>query len=141
MSETTQTHLFELRGVWTGGLGGGGCLEAGQLAVNLAVPKALGGPGGATNPEELLLGAAASCFLITLAATVRRFGLEPEALEVASVGSFAFDGRRLTLTGIEHRPRVRLKGGDPTKLREAYDAAEAGCMVSQALRVPVKVRV
>jgi Ohr subfamily peroxiredoxin len=36
--------------------------DDGLLGLNLALPKALGGNGGATNPEQLFVGGYAACF-------------------------------------------------------------------------------
>ena len=52
---TTQAHV-------TGGRAGHGETSDGLLKVDLAMPKELGGPGGATNPEELFAAGYAACF-------------------------------------------------------------------------------
>ena len=36
--------------------------EDGQLSVDVRVPKEMGGPGGATNPEQLFAAGYAACF-------------------------------------------------------------------------------
>ena len=42
------------------------------------------GPGAGTNPDEMLLGAAATCYIITLAAMLERSGIHQEALTMES---------------------------------------------------------
>ncbi|MGW0455275.1 MULTISPECIES: organic hydroperoxide resistance protein [Gordonia] len=43
----------------------------GQLDLDLAIPKELGGPGGATNPEQLFAAGYAACFHSALRAVAR----------------------------------------------------------------------
>ena len=77
-------HHFELKGTWRGGLFGKGQVGCGNLASEISVPTELKGPGMGTNPEELLLGASAACYLITLAAILERRQLKVESLSLAS---------------------------------------------------------
>ncbi len=43
----------------------------GQLDLDLAIPKELGGPGGATNPEQLFAAGYAACFHSALRTVAR----------------------------------------------------------------------
>ena len=54
-STSTQAHV-------TGGRAGHGETSDGLLSVDLAMPKELGGQGGATNPEQLFAIGYAACF-------------------------------------------------------------------------------
>ena len=60
--------LYSTTVVVTGGDAGHGRASGiarsddGQLAVDLRMPKALGGPGGGTNPEQLFAAGYAACF-------------------------------------------------------------------------------
>jgi organic hydroperoxide reductase OsmC/OhrA len=56
-------HEYKVNVSWQGGRDGQGRLEAPESGESfpLAVPAEFGGPGGATNPEELLTSAIASC--------------------------------------------------------------------------------
>jgi len=45
-----------------GGRGGQVQTDDGSFKLKLAVPQAMGGPGGAPNPEQLFAGAFAACF-------------------------------------------------------------------------------
>ncbi len=44
----------------------------------------MNGPGEGTNPDEMLLGAAATCFVITYAAMLERANIEKESLTLSS---------------------------------------------------------
>jgi osmotically inducible protein OsmC len=54
--------LYSTKVTATGGRHGSIRSDDGLLDLNLALPKALGGKGGATNPEQLLAGGYAACF-------------------------------------------------------------------------------
>ena len=60
------------------------------------------GPGIGTNPDEMLLGAAATCYIITLAAMLERSGISHEGLElvgcVARVSRFRPSTTRASTT-------------------------------------------
>jgi len=130
-------HVFSLSGSWSGGTAGHGQIQAGALEADVSVPGQLGGPGQGTNPEELLLGAASSCYLITLAAICTRRALPIVSITLESDARFTAPPA-LKLLGIVHRPVITFDGPDDEASREAIrDAAhraELFCMVSGALR-------
>ena len=139
------THQFKLKGSWTGGLLGDGEIAVGSLLSEISVPSSLQGPGKGTNPEEMLLGAAATCYLITLGAILERRKVPVEALEIASDGEVFQDGPTLRFTHIVHRPTIRLAlaatDAHKTAAREATEMAGKGCMISHALKGNVSVTV
>ncbi len=55
-------HTFYLDAHWDGGRNSTGTIEAGNLKQSISIPKEMDGPGVGTNPDEMLLGAAATCF-------------------------------------------------------------------------------
>ena len=61
--------------------------DDGQLDLDLATPGAQGGPGGATNPEQLFAAGYAGCFHSALKATARAEGLNlADSTVTVSVG-------------------------------------------------------
>ncbi len=61
--------------------------DDGILDLDLRVPKAMGGPGGATNPEQLFAAGYAACFHSALKVVAGRDKLDVTGTEVsASVG-------------------------------------------------------
>ena len=69
-------HAFECEGQWQGMLmKGAGSVRAGQIAHAITVPREMGGSGQGSNPEELLVAAANSCYLMTLAAVLQVEGV------------------------------------------------------------------
>lgn len=69
-------HHFYLKANWPGNRNDVGTIESGNLITSISIPKEMDGPGEGTNPDEMLLGAAATCYIITLAAMMERSGLE-----------------------------------------------------------------
>ena len=58
------------------GYGGSVSSDSGMLSTATAAQVELGGPGGATNPEELFAAAHANCFTSTITSMARARGIE-----------------------------------------------------------------
>lgn len=65
--------------------------DDGALDVNLRMPIELGGPGGGSNPEQLLAAGYAACFHGALVLLARRAGVELRSLTVDAAVTFARD--------------------------------------------------
>jgi Ohr subfamily peroxiredoxin len=79
--------LYTAEATAWGGREGRSATTDGTLDVQLAVPKELGGPGGATNPEQLFAVGYASCFHSALKVVARRDKLDvSESAVTARVG-------------------------------------------------------
>lgn len=72
-------HHFHLKANWPGLRNDIGTIESGNLKTQISIPQEMDGPGVGTNPDEMLLGAAATCFIITLAAMMERSNLNKKA--------------------------------------------------------------
>jgi lipoyl-dependent peroxiredoxin len=73
----TQPTLYQTSATATGeGRNGRSRTVDGQLDVQLAVPKELGGQGGATNPEQLFAAGYAACFHSALKLVARKAGAD-----------------------------------------------------------------
>ena len=68
------SELYTTKVSATGGRHGAIRSEDGLLDMKLAMPKSLGGPGGATNPEQLFAGGYAACFENALLRVSREAG-------------------------------------------------------------------
>jgi Ohr subfamily peroxiredoxin len=112
----------------------------GLLDLRLALPKELGGPGGATNPEQLFAAGYAACFTSALLSCAREAKLSIGAPEVtARVGlERGPDGGFRLAAGVD----VALPGATRADAETATRGAHAICPYSQATRgnVDVKVR-
>lgn len=79
-------HHFHLKADWPGGRNSEGYIEAGNLKTKISIPQEMDGPGIGTNPDEMLLGAAATCYVITLAAMIERAELPLKEMSHESEG-------------------------------------------------------
>jgi Ohr subfamily peroxiredoxin len=111
----------------------------GVLDFDLAVPKEMGGPGGALpNPEELFAAGWSACFHSALKAVARRQKLDLTDTAVTvdvGIGPNGQGGFGLAVT-IE----AELPGIDETTARDLLDKAHHVCPYSNATRGNVEVK-
>ncbi|SIT80364.1 peroxiredoxin, SACOL1771 subfamily [Edaphobacillus lindanitolerans] len=137
-------HLFKLKADWPGLRNDVGTIEAGNLMTEISIPPEMDGPGIGTNPDEMLLGAAATCYIITLAAMLERAGIRKESLRMVSEAIVDVTNGVFTYKRITHRPELVLKSdADERSLGRAKRLAvkaEETCMISRAVRGNVEIR-
>lgn len=142
MDEMT-LHQFTLNASWPGGRNEVGHIQAGNLNTKISIPPEMDGPGIGTNPDEMLLGAAATCYLITMAAMIERAHLPLEHLELSSVGDVDVTNGVFTYKRITHRPVVALKkeatADHLRRLEKIVQQAESSCMISRAIQGNVEL--
>jgi peroxiredoxin-like protein len=130
-------HHFHLKGDWPGLRNDVGTIDAGNLKTQISIPNEMDGPGIGTNPDEMLLGAASTCYIITLAAMLERSKIEKEGLTLESVGVVDVTNGVFTYKKIIHRPTIILKGDASQKdielARKLARKAEQSCMISRAI--------
>lgn len=137
-------HHFSMKASWQGGRLGTGELKGNGLSASISIPAELGGPGAGTNPEELLIGAALNCYIITLAAILEKREMNVESLTVQSEGIVTVEGGNQAFSKIIHRPTIVVSGADEKtveKLAQFAHRAEQVCMISKALRGNVELQV
>ncbi|MBY0010810.1 OsmC family protein [Paenibacillus typhae] len=130
-------HPFHLKAVWNGGRNSEGHIDAGGLKTVISIPQEMGGPGTGTNPDEMLLGAAATCYLITLAAMLERSGITPQELTLESEATVDVTNNVFTYERITHKPRIVLRAdvteAELAKTERLAHKAEQSCMISRAV--------
>ena len=130
-------HPFHLKAVWNGGRNSEGHIDAGGLKSVISIPQEMGGPGTGTNPDEMLLGAAATCYVITLAAMLERSDITPYELTLESEATVDVTNNIFTYERIVHRPRIVLQAdatdSDEVKAERLAHKAEESCMISRAV--------
>lgn len=136
-------HIFKLSAEWPGGRNDVGTIDVGALKTQISIPKDMMGPGIGTNPDEMLLGAAATCYLITLAAMMERAHIEPESLTLQSEGFVDVTNGVFTYEKIMHHPTIILKSDvtekEFAKVQRLAEKAEETCMISKAIRGNVEL--
>lgn len=136
-------HCFYLRTSWPGLRNGVGEIAVGNLKTQVSIPPEMNGPGIGTNPDEMLLGAAATCYIITLAAMMERSQLQKESLTMESEGVVDVTKGVITYKKIVHRPNIVLKPNasekDQLLAHKLAKKAETSCMISRAIQGNVEI--
>jgi lipoyl-dependent peroxiredoxin len=109
----------------------------GVLDVELKLPPALGGPGGATNPEQLFAAAYASCFHGALRLVARNKGVRIS--DDATVDAAVDLSKDATSFAIGATLTVHLPGLDQSQADDLVAAAHQVCPYSKATRGNVEV--
>ncbi|MBD0707724.1 MULTISPECIES: organic hydroperoxide resistance protein [unclassified Streptomyces] len=110
----------------------------GLLDLPLASPKAVGGSGGATNPEQLFAAGYAACFHSALRVSARasRTPLADDTVTAEVALHKEESGFRLSVV-----LSVVLPGLDAAEARRLAEEAHGRCPYSKAIRGNVEVRV
>lgn len=133
------------RVVWEGALTDGRgeiTAESSQVLVGIPVTwsSRIEEPAGRTSPEELLAAAHATCYAMSLSATLDRSGTPPDRLDVTATVSFDKVEEGFKVTASRLHVRGRVPGIDESGFAEAARAGEESCPVSGALRGNVDIR-
>lgn len=129
--------LYTARATATGGRAGHATSDDGILSVDLRPPREMGGPGGATNPEQMFAAGYAACFQSALGVAGRRAGTDTSQSAVeAQVTIGAIEGGGY---GLAVKIRVTIPGTDPVKARSLTEAAHQICPYSNATRGNIDV--
>lgn len=133
-----EKHSFQLSLNWEGPRSGVGQLQSKNLQTQVSVPSELNGPGIGTNPEEMLLAAAATCYTATLAAMLGFNKIEQVALTIQSEATVSVaPSGALTYEKITHRPHIVLAADTLERtvalVERMAKKAESSCMISKAL--------
>jgi lipoyl-dependent peroxiredoxin len=112
--------------------------DDGIIDQEVKQPPALGGPGGATNPEQLFAAAYAACFHGALRVVAKKDGvaIPDDATVDAAVGIGSDD----TGFGINAVITAHLPGVDQEKAEELVAAAHQVCPYSKATRGNIDVQ-
>jgi osmotically inducible protein OsmC len=132
--------IYTAEATVTGGrIEGHGQTSDGELDVQLRPPKAAGGEGGGTNPEQLFAVGYAACFEGALATAGRRRKLDIGDVSIDSrVSLVAGENRSF---GLEVALAVTLPGiDDAAEAAELVAAAHQICPYSNAIRGNVDVQ-
>ncbi len=130
--------LYTAEATAWGGREGRAASSDGVLDLELAVPKELGGPGGAaSNPEQLFAAGYAACFHSALKLVGKAQGVNvDESAVTARVGIGANDSGGF---GLQVELEAELPGVDRETAKSVVDRAHEVCPYSNATRGNVEV--
>lgn len=116
--------------------------ENGLDTLASSAPAYAGNP-KALNPETLLVGALASCHMLTFLAVCAKRGYVVERYEDSASGRLDKNAEgRMAITHITLRPKVIFSGEkQPTteELETLHERAHANCFIANSLRAKVEV--
>jgi lipoyl-dependent peroxiredoxin len=132
------TVLYSTSATAFGGRDGRVATDDGQLDLSVASPTQLGGPGGATNPEQLFAAGYAACFHSAMLLVARRARLDTTGSTVTahvSLGKKSGElGYLLAVTLVVELPALAADAA-----RELVARAHAVCPYSNATRGNIAV--
>jgi len=137
MATKLEKILYTARAHTTGGRDGQSVSDDGLLNVKLSPPKAMGGAGNATNPEQLFAAGYSACFMgaLKFVAGGKKIPVPSDATIDASVSI----GPIPQGFGIAAQLVISLPGMDRQVAQELVDAAHLVCPYSNATRGNIEV--
>lgn len=129
-----EKHEFRVVAWWSSGQTGIAKTDSAPNAIQFTAPIAFGGLEGRWTPEDLLLGAVASCFTTTFQAVAAYSNLEYTDLEVEVEGIVSKLSNGYGFQQIVIRPKLTI--ADEESHHHAQDVlkkVKSLCLVSRAL--------
>lgn len=111
--------------------------DDGLVDTDVRMPAGLGGPGGATNPEQLFAAGYAACFHSAVKVVARREKLDVDGTEITtrvSIGSDGAGGFGLAVELGLHAPNL-----DKAAAQDLLEKAHQVCPYSNATRGNIDV--
>ncbi|MGA4513439.1 OsmC family protein [Staphylococcus caledonicus] len=138
-------HDFKVQTKWQGGRDEVGTVNGDVLSEQISIPSSLGGNGTGTNPDEVLVSAASSCYIISLAATLERAKFSNVTLTVDSVGTAIFENGKFRMDKITHYPSISIPDNEKENLKKRLpkllEIADNNCMISNSIRNNVAIEI
>jgi osmotically inducible protein OsmC len=132
--------LYQTRVAAVGGRSGTVRSDDGVLALPLAMPKELGGKGGATNPEQLFAAGYAACFGNAVIHVTRTHVDKVRDGDIEVVGQVGLNSNGQNGFALSVTLEVTITGVDQGKAEEIVRAAHAVCPYSNAIKGNVDVQ-
>jgi Ohr subfamily peroxiredoxin len=133
--------LYSTKVTAIGGRRGSIHSDDGLLDVKLALPKALGGRGDATNPEQLFAGGYAACFENALLRVSRDTGHRPADDDIEVVARIGLSQNEAGAFVLSAALTVTIAGVDQKTAEVLVQGAHAICPYSNAIRGNVDVTI
>lgn len=131
--------VYTARAHTTGGREGSSRSDDGMLDVKLSPPKAMGGSGAATNPEQLFAAGYSACFMGAMkhVAGMKKITVPADA----SIDAEVDIGPIPAGFGIAARLNVSLPGMERAVAQDLVDTAHKVCPYSNATRGNIEVTI
>jgi osmotically inducible protein OsmC len=132
-------NLYSTKVTASGGRHGSICSEDGLLDLKIALPRALGGRGDATNPEQLFAGGYAACFENAIPPVSRDAGHRFADDDIGVVARIDLGRNDTGGFVLAAALAVMIAGIDQQTAERLVQAADAICPYSNAIRGNVVV--
>jgi Ohr subfamily peroxiredoxin len=133
--------LYVAKVTATGGRHGHIRSDDGLLDLQLAMPKSLGGPGGATNPEQLFAGGYAACFENAVLRAAREAGHKFADDEVEVAAEVGMSRNEQQVFVLSASLTVTMAGIDQATAEAFVGRGHQLCPYSNAIRGNVDVKI
>ena len=139
---TLKTHRFPVDVRWLDGKLTVASVPGKQDLQVATPPEFQGGVEGVWSPEDMFVGAVATCYTVTLVSAMRRRNAPLRALDVHSSGDVSQrpDGR-YGFVAIDLEVSFETDAGFEAEARGAAVDAEQACLVAASLDTPVNLAV
>lgn len=131
--------------LWQGGRNNVGNVQSDILSENISIPASLGGVGIGTNPDEMLVSAASSCYIISLAATLERAKFTDISIEQQSIGTACLNNGKFSMSKLCTIPHIQIPSDQIAQLEKRLPKlitiADNNCMISNAVRNNVDIKI
>ncbi|MBW7477309.1 OsmC family protein [Paenibacillus oenotherae] len=136
-------YQFEVKSSWSGSWNGQGTVQGDSYEGITSMPREMEGPGMGMNSEELMLGAAATCYLVTYSFIADKMKLPIADLSMTTQGQVTAQGGSYDYTKIIHRLNIALSSeatDAQVRLAETLTSrAEKSCMIAKLMRGNVEI--
>ncbi len=131
-----ETHQFRVVAWWSSGRYGMAKADSAPNVVHFTAPPEFGGLEERWTPEDMLLGAVASCFTTTFRALAEYSKFEYTDLEVEAEAPVRKADKGYTIGEIALRPRLTVASEELRgRALQLLEKTKALCLVSRALAV------
>ena len=132
-------NLYTTKVTAQGGREGNVLSEDGILELSLALPKELGGKGGATNPEQLFAAGYAACFENAIRHVARSQKIS--LIETMVIGEVTIGAKEDGSFGLAAKLIVRIPELEKEVLKKLVETAHLVCPYSNAIRGNINVEI
>ena len=139
-------QVFHASATWKGDGAGTGAIRLPDAGVTIPIAgsRKPGEPAAAANPEELLLAAAAACFVNTWAIFLKKLQVaypEPAIRVNGTLGKDPAGGYRMTGAVIHALVPAALIEADRARIEKTLHLSEKYCIISKVARLSMPVTV
>lgn len=140
-------HEYTTTIAWTGSTGGGYRSFSREHTASLttmtdlplSADAAFRGDAELTNPEQLLVVAASSCQMLSFLGAAARAGVDVVSYEDSARGTMPLGSSPTSITDIELRPVIRVRGAEREVVEGLVHQAHEHCYIANSLRSEVRV--